>query len=206
MEEAKALMYRAMIAQVGSARESWRCRPKAAVAQPLPYYAQGKYAVVKGDVKADAPSGLQAVKNLARFLHTKRERYGGKVFRSALSLRKCPSFWSMPTSAPIPHHRDDVLAIVKKQMEDGISLHNPTVALMNASILSRAGVSEEEKKKFAHDTALSTTGLRINTSRHLLVLKDNENALRCLHNSSNVEAMSLTIQILLAMDRVDLAK
>lgn len=45
-----------------------------------------------------------------------------------------------------PHHRDDVLAIVKKQMEDGISLHNPTVALMNASILSRAGVSEEEQK------------------------------------------------------------
>lgn len=65
----------------------------------------------------------------------------------------------------------------------------------------------KKSKNFARDTALSTTGLLFDsTSRHLLALKDNENALRCLHNSSHVEAMSLTIQILLAMDRVDLAK
>ena len=45
----------------------------------------------------------------------------------------------------------------------------------------------------------------LNAAHHSLV-QDEENALRCLHNSSNVEAMALTVQILLGMDRVDLAK
>lgn len=48
-EECDVLMYRAMVAQ-------------------------GKFAVVKGDITSSAASSLLAVKNLARFLHSKRDR------------------------------------------------------------------------------------------------------------------------------------
>eukprot|EP00730_Choanoeca_flexa_P005275 TRINITY_DN11917_c3_g3_i2.p1 TRINITY_DN11917_c3_g3~~TRINITY_DN11917_c3_g3_i2.p1 ORF type:complete len:297 (+),score=85.05 TRINITY_DN11917_c3_g3_i2:41-931(+) len=86
-EECDVLMYRAMVAQ-------------------------GKYAVVKGDITSSSPSSLQAVKNLATFLHNKRDR-------------------------------DSILATIKKQQEDGISLTVPTVALMAATIYNNADNPEE---------------------------------------------------------------
>ena len=118
MEEARALMYRAMIAQVrwaestatSEASLSRERRTPAPGPPPQPRLTpslalfQGKYAVVKGDVKADDPSGLQAVKNLARFMHTKRERYGCRPSRAFL---RCLVFFffffcraSLPASPP----------------------------------------------------------------------------------------------------------
>eukprot|EP00045_Choanoeca_perplexa_P003141 m.28859 g.28859 ORF g.28859 m.28859 type:complete len:297 (-) comp11888_c0_seq1:70-960(-) len=117
-EECDVLMYRAMVAQ-------------------------GKYAVVKGDISSSSTSSLQAVKNLAVFLHNKRDR-------------------------------DGVLATVKKQQEDGISMTVPSVALMAATIFINANNPEE--------------------------------ALRCLHGLETVEAMATYVQILLSLQRVDLAK
>jgi coatomer protein complex subunit epsilon len=86
-EECDVLMYRAMVAQ-------------------------GKYAVVKGDITANSSSALQAVKNLASYLHA-------------------------------PHEREAVLAKVKAQQEDGISMTNPTVALMGATVFAAANLPED---------------------------------------------------------------
>ncbi|EDQ89865.1 uncharacterized protein MONBRDRAFT_18975 [Monosiga brevicollis MX1] len=117
-EDCQLLMYRAMVAQ-------------------------GKYAVVKGDISTTSSSALQAVKLLARYLHGK-------------------------------HERASVVEEAKNLADDGISLTNPSVALVLGTIFSQDGQQEQ--------------------------------ALKCLHGVEAVEAMALYIQILLQMNRLDLAK
>lgn len=84
-----------------------------------------------------------------------------------------------------------MLATVKKQMDDQISLTNPTVALMFATILANAGVR---------------LPLSLRKAPYPSSLQNVEDALRCLHNSDNLEAMALTVQLLIQMDRLDLAR
>lgn len=105
--------------------------------------AQGKYAVVKGDISSDSPSSLQSVKNLATYLHKKMDRA-------------------------------DVLAKIKTMQEDGISMNNPTVALMSATVLFYEQQPDE--------------------------------ALRCLHGVESIDTIAFGIQILLSMNRVDVAR
>eukprot|EP00052_Salpingoeca_macrocollata_P008136 m.64729 g.64729 ORF g.64729 m.64729 type:complete len:427 (+) comp16447_c1_seq1:1801-3081(+) len=117
-EEKDVLMYRAMVAQ-------------------------GKYAMVKGDITSSSSSALQAVKRLALYLHK-------------------------------PTDKAAAVEEAKKQMDDGMSLTNPTVALVNAMIF-------------------------MNEERY-------DDGLRCLHQSTVLDNMALAVQIMLKMDRVDLAR
>eukprot|EP00053_Salpingoeca_punica_P010967 m.98068 g.98068 ORF g.98068 m.98068 type:complete len:296 (+) comp15551_c0_seq3:48-935(+) len=117
-EELNVLMYRAMVAQ-------------------------NMFAVVKGDIKSDSSSALQAIKSIATYLHRSSDRAG-------------------------------VLDTIKRQQDDGMSMTNPTVALAAATIYSYEQNYEE--------------------------------ALRCLSKADTLECVALSIQILLKMERLDLAK
>jgi coatomer protein complex subunit epsilon len=105
--------------------------------------AQNQFAVVKGDIKSDSSSALQAVKNIVAYLHRVSDRA-------------------------------EVLERIRKQQDDGMSMTNPTVALAAATILS-------------HE-------------------QNYEDALRSLHKAETLECIAMSVQILLKIDRLDLAK
>ena len=123
--------------------------------------------------------------------------------------------------------RAEVLATLKKQQEDSISMKNPFVANVAATIFALEDVRFQSRALNVHaytyacnmslDTRLLQKGLGLKmylpcmdiSQSHVIPLIPVQNyteALKCLHNSSYLENIGLTVQLLLKMDRVDLAR
>ena len=96
--------------------------------------------------------------------------------------------------------REAVVAKFKAQQEDGMSMSNPTVALMAATVFVHENV---RRKGTARGNALYIPCL---PSSFFRPRQAPEEALRCLHAVETVEGMAMYIQILLQLHRLDLAK